>query len=311
MLNVAHVRGTGSRIRYQGHDNNRPSPHTGTETELRRKTMDERLYLHKTEIVRWRDGAATRDEDYLSIEEPLALIVNGVTVAVLMRLPGAEKELAAGFLVSEGIVPGFEDIQMLSHCGSLPPGEESDDPLTPSRNIVTVTSRQLNRRPDAATMLIRSGCGRTGVDEIADQLPTVTGGVEIGVDILTATAKQILALQAVRQMAGGVHLAALFDTSGRQIISFEDVGRHNAADKVLGFCLLREISLDDKILYITGRASYEMVIKAARMNIPVLASKSSPTSLAVQSARTAGLTLCGFVRPSRVNIYSGEHRILL
>jgi len=272
--------------------------------------MNERLYLQKIDIIRWQKGEHKTEEDYVSIEEPLALEVNGQRVAVLMRLPGAEKELAIGFLISEGIIDNFNDIQMLSHCGSIMPGEVSEDPLAPSRNIVKIQATHLNRAKDTATLLIRSGCGRTSVEDIVDQLPKVHSNLEMGIDSLTRIAKEILDQQEVRKMAGGVHLAALFDAQGQMLVTYEDIGRHNAADKVIGYALLNGISLADKILYTTGRASYELVTKGARMNIPVIASKSSPTSLAVEFARNTEITLCGFVRPNRANIYSGEKRII-
>jgi FdhD protein len=251
----------------------------------------------------------SQESDFLSIEEPLAIEVNKQRVAVLMRLPGDEKELAAGFLLSEGYITDFNDIMTISHCGSLMPGEVSDDPLTPSRNIVRIKAEHLLHADDSVTLLIRSGCGRTGVDEIAEELPRLDSSLLVDISVITGMSKTILDLQEVRKLAGGVHLAALFTAEGQLICSYEDIGRHNAADKAIGYALLRQISLEDKILYITGRASYEMVNKAARMQIPILASKSSPTSLAVEYAQEANLTLCGFVRPNRANIYSAEKRI--
>ncbi len=271
--------------------------------------MDKRLTLQELEIIRWAKDKAVRETDFLSIEEPLAIEVNKQRIAVLMRLPGDEKELATGFLLSEGYITQFSDIMTISHCGSLMPGEVSDDPLTPSRNIVRVQAEHLLNANDSATLLIRSGCGRTGVNEISEQLPRVNSSLQIDIMTLTAMSKTILDLQEVRKLAGGVHLAALFDAKGKLICSYEDIGRHNAADKAIGYALIRQIPLEDKVLYITGRASYEMVNKAARMQIPILASKSSPTSLAVEYAQEANLTLCGFVRPNRANLYSSDDRI--
>lgn len=271
--------------------------------------MDKRLTLQELEITRWAKDKAVRETDFLSIEEPLAIEVNKQRIAVLMRLPGDEKELAAGFLLSEGYIAQFSDIMTISHCGSLMPGEVSDDPLTPSRNIVRVQAEHLLNANDSATLLIRSGCGRTSVNEISEQLPRVDSGLQVDITTLTGMSKTILDLQEVRKLAGGVHLAALFDAEGKLICSYEDIGRHNAADKAIGYALIRQIPLEDKVLYITGRASYEMVNKAARMQIPILASKSSPTSLAVEYAQEANLTLCGFVRPNRANLYSSDDRI--
>ena len=271
--------------------------------------MEEKLYLQKTEIVRWQNGKHQLEDDFLSIEEPLAIEVNGQRVAVLMRLPGAEKELAVGFLLSEGILANVKDIYILAHCGSVLPGEKSDDSLTPSRNVVSITAKSHKLAPDAAMLLIRSGCGRTSVEDIAEDLPKITNNLKIKIAVLTAIAKKILDLQEVRKLAGGVHLAALFDPMGELIIAHEDVGRHNAADKVIGYALINKIPLAQTILYNTGRASYELITKCARMNIPIIASKSSPTSLAVEFAKNAGATLCGFVRPNRANIYSGAERI--
>ncbi|PKM85495.1 MAG: formate dehydrogenase family accessory protein FdhD [Firmicutes bacterium HGW-Firmicutes-11] len=273
--------------------------------------MDNRLTIVEASILRWKNGEAKFETDYLSVEEPLALEVNGKRVAVLMRLPGAEKELAVGFLISEGIIANFQDIMMLSHCGQFLPEEDNDDPLEPSRNIVKVTATALQGSEDAATLLIRSGCGRTRVDDITEQIPVVDGTVQLDARALTELSRTILSLQDVRKVAGGVHLAALFDANGSLIVSHEDVGRHNAADKVFGHALLHGIPLHDKILYNTGRASYELVTKGARLNVPILVSKSSPTSLAVEFAEASNITLCGFVQGNRANIYSGMERILL
>jgi FdhD protein len=273
--------------------------------------MDNRLTVVEARILRWRNGEAGYETDFLSVEEPLALEVNGKRVAVLMRLPGAEKELAVGFLISEGIIARFQDILMLSHCGQFLPDEETDDPLAPSRNIVKVTATALQGSTDAATLLIRSGCGRTRVDDIEEHIPVVDGAVQLDARVLTEMSRTILSLQDVRKVAGGVHLAALFDSSGQLIVAHEDVGRHNAADKVFGHALLHGIPLHDKILYNTGRASYELVTKGARLNVPILVSKSSPTSLAVEFAEASNITLCGFVQGNRANIYSGMERILL
>jgi FdhD protein len=250
------------------------------------------------------------------VEEPLEIRLDGQAVAVLMRTPGLEKELAAGFVLGEGLVADLKDIALIRHCGRVGPDTESEDvgdPLDESRNRVDVTLMPgvgSIRQEPGVVQLIRSGCGRTEVAAWAENLEPVQSPVRIAVEALPPMLGQITRQQAAYRAAGGIHAAAIFDLRGCCLIVCEDIGRHNAVDKAAGHCLLRGIPLHDKVLVSTGRASYDMVAKGARLGLPILVSISSPTSLAVELADALNCTLLGYLRGKTLNIYTHDWRIL-
>jgi FdhD protein len=164
-------------------------------------------------------------------------------------------------------------------------------------------------RPDVVR-LIRSGCGAAEVTALSEDLPRVNHDLRASVPVLLGLGRAMRAQQDVHRSVGGTHAAVLFDTLGQTITLAEDIGRHNAIDKAVGYCLLRGISLRDKILLTSGRASYEMATKAVRIGIPIIASVSAPTSLAVQLAEDRGLTLIGYLRGGRMNVYAHPERIV-
>jgi FdhD protein len=230
-----------------------------------------------------------------------------------MRLPGQEKELAAGFCVSEGYVRQADDILYIHHCGqgSPAPGSEAQDPAE-SRNQVEVHAAEdglaLSERSDVVR-LIRSGCGAADVSVLAEALPTLSGGQRAPAATVLRLGQAMRDLQNIHGQVGGTHSAALFDLCGAAIVGAEDIGRHNAVDKVIGHCLLRGIALDKTILVTSGRASYEMAAKAIRVGIPIAATISAPTSLAVQISHKQGLTLIGYLRGKRMNVYTHRERL--
>jgi FdhD protein len=248
------------------------------------------------------------------IEEPLEIRLNGQPVAVLMRTPGLEKELAVGFCLGEGLVSDLMDIALVRHCGRAVPDEAAEgDALDVSRNRVDVTllaGAQGADRQDEVAQLIRSGCGRADATTMAENLKQVRAGMRVRVDSLPSLLGRMTRQQEAYRVAGGIHAAALFDTTGRTIVVCEDVGRHNAVDKAVGYCLLRGIPLQDKMLMSTGRASYDMVVKAVRMGIPIIASISSPTSLAVELADSLNCTLLGYLRGKKLNVYTHQWRVI-
>jgi FdhD protein len=202
------------------------------------------------------------------------------------------------------------------------PSEVSEaDLLDESRNLVDVTlmpgansasddqAAGLLARSDAA-QLIRSGCGRTSASALAENLSPVRVEVKIAAEMLQRLLGQITRKQAAYRAAGGIHAAAVFEGNGRCIIVCEDIGRHNAVDKAVGYCLLRGVPLQDKLLVSTGRASYDMVAKGVRLGIPVLGSISSPTSLAVELAEALNCTLLGYLRGKRFSVYTHGWRII-
>jgi FdhD protein len=249
------------------------------------------------------------------VEEPLEIRLNGRPVAMLMRTPGMEKELAAGFCLGEGLVASLMDVALVRHCGRAVPDELSEgDPLDRSRNQVDVRLMPGAKEPVAqpeGEQLVRSGCGRIGGTILAEGLAPVEADVRIGVETVQHLPAQITLQQAAYRAAGGVHAAAILDAAGRTVVVCEDIGRHNAVDKAVGYCLLRGIGLKDKLLVSTGRASYDMVAKGVRMGIPILGSLSSPTSLAVELAEALNCTLLGYLRGKTLNIYTHGWRIAL
>jgi FdhD protein len=266
-------------------------------------------------ILRFQQNEIEQAEVQVAFEEPLEVIVNGQSIAVLMRMPGEEKELAAGFVITEGYVRQAADILLIHHCGSghPAPGEDLDaSGDLASRNQVAL--RVLEKgftppdRPDVVR-LIRSGCGAAEVTALAETMPPLPSGMRLPAAHLSKMGRAMRDLQTVHREIGGVHAAAVFARTGRAITLAEDIGRHNAMDKAIGHCLLRGLPMHDKILVTSGRASYEMATKAIRAGIPIVASVSAPTSLAVQLAHDRGLTLVGYLRGSRMNVYTHPDRL--
>jgi len=252
-------------------------------------------------------------DDCVVLEEPLEIAINGRSIAALMRMPGQEKELATGFAVSEGYVRRAEDILLVHHCGSGYPNprEESADPGGARNRVemrVTTEGFCPPERPDLVR-LIRSGCGAAEASVLAETLPRIEHRLSVSVSVLLGLGKTMRDLQTIHRQAGGTHAAVLFDRAGQAVIAAEDIGRHNAMDKVIGHCIIWGVPLTDKIVLTSGRASYEMVTKALRVGIPVLASVSSPTSMAVQLAHDRGLTLIGYLRGGRMNVYTHAGRL--
>jgi FdhD protein len=266
------------------------------------------------EIRRMRSGGIEVLDEHLVLEEPLEIVINEKRMAVLMRMPGQEKELAAGFCLTEGYVQKAEDIFLIHHCGlGLPaPGEEEGEDGGLSRNRIELSvAPEGFHGPEApdSVRLIRSGCGAADVSAMRDALPFLSEGFSVDPYLVMKLGRAMRDLQRVHPKAGGVHSAALFDGAGNAIHIAEDIGRHNAVDKALGHCLLRKIPLKDKILVTSGRASYEMVTKAVRAGLSVIATLSAPTFLAVQIAQDRGLTLIGYLRGSRMNVYTHPERL--
>lgn len=269
-------------------------------------------------IMPWRISRLVDHQDLVVdggvvIEEPLEIRLNGQSVAVLMRSPGMEKELAAGFCLGEGLVADLMDIALVRHCGRAVPSDVAEgDLLDESRNRVDVTlmpDSVPSVKPVDAVQMIRSGCGRTDAGALAEDLVPIEAKVTVQVETLSHLPGQITREQAAYRIAGGIHAAAVFDPAGQAIVVCEDVGRHNAVDKAVGYCLLRGISLRDKVLISTGRASYDMIAKGVRLGVPIIASVSSPTSLAVELAEALNCTLLGYLRGKTLNVYTHRWRI--
>jgi len=261
---------------------------------------------------RFQDGVATDRIESLATEEPLEIRVGTTTVAVTMRTPGADFELAVGFLHAEGVLAGPDSVSGVRYC--------VDRALTPEQrfNVVTV-DLEAGRGPVDLDRLSRhvlttSACGVCGsqsLDVLAERgLARIAAGAAWPVGLLSAMPDLLRERQQVFDRTGGLHGAALVGRDGEVLAVREDVGRHNAVDKLVGWAVLgKRLPLSDVALVVSGRASYELAQKAAAAGIPVLVAVSAPSSLAVGVAERFGMTLAGFVRDGRLTIYAGADRV--
>ncbi|WP_329199707.1 MULTISPECIES: formate dehydrogenase accessory sulfurtransferase FdhD [unclassified Streptomyces] len=266
-------------------------------------------------VVRIRGGVAGTRPDTLVAEEPLEIRLNGKPLAITMRTPGDDFALAAGFLVSEGVLAHAADLQAVTYCegaaedGSntynvvnvrLAPGVALPD-ISLERNVYTTSSCGL--------------CGKASLEAVrtATRFPGLAADpVRVRAAVLAELPDRLRAAQKVFDRTGGLHAAALFSAEGELLDVREDVGRHNAVDKIIGRALQSgRLPLGGAVLLVSGRASFELAQKAVMAGIPVLAAVSAPSSLAVDLALESGLTLVGFLRGQDMNIYAGEERVTL
>jgi FdhD protein len=262
------------------------------------------------------DGAGPPEDraDLLATEEPLGIRVDGAALTMTMRTPGDDIELAAGFLVGEGVVGSAADIASMKECDGTSCGHTDHEQ---AGNIVDVTLAAGISIPAAArrSFLTTSACGVCGKTSVTDiclesRFPVAGDQVRVSPEVLAGLPDRLRAGQRVFARTGGLHAAGLFSAAGELVAIREDVGRHNAVDKVVGWALLRDqLPLAGRILLVSGRASFELGQKAALAGVPVLAAVSAPSSLAVDLAGEAGLTLVGFLRGASMNVYAGAHRL--
>ncbi|MEE2717961.1 MAG: formate dehydrogenase accessory sulfurtransferase FdhD [SAR324 cluster bacterium] len=266
-----------------------------------------------TPIVRHTADAHKELDDQLAVEEPLEvrILADGFQfrAAVTMRTPGHDFELAVGFLLSEGLVPG---------PGTVARVFRPEDPHEPQpENVVIVElksgtpfhPKRLSR--NVFTSSSCGVCGKNSLDSVWEVCPARPGGLDaLSPDLLRSLPDRLREVQAVFTQTGGLHAAALFDESGKLLLLREDVGRHNAVDKINGRLLLDDqLPASGRLLLVSGRASFELVQKAVIGGIPALAAVGAPSSLAVMVAREFGMTLVGFLSPKRFNAYSGAERL--
>ncbi len=251
--------------------------------------------------------------DQLAIEEPLEirLVSPQQTVAVTMRTPGADFELSAGFLYSEGVVSHRQDIWRMSYCVALDVDAEQ------RYNIINVALREgllPDLQPLERHFFTTSACGVCGKASIeALQLrgcPVIPTSLEVSAEVIYRLPDQLRSAQGVFTATGGLHAAGLFDAQGQLLKLREDVGRHNALDKLVGSALLAdELPLNNHIVMVSGRSSFEILQKCLTAGVQIVCAVSAPSSLAVALAREFGITLVGFLRGQRFNVYSGLKRI--
>ncbi|WP_067721588.1 formate dehydrogenase accessory sulfurtransferase FdhD [Nocardia yamanashiensis] len=255
------------------------------------------------------NGVITRP-DSLAVEEPLEIRTSGSSLTVTMRTPGADIDLIHGFLYAEGIIDTVEDVVTARYCA----GTDEN-----GQNTYNVLDVQLRKPVEIAprNFLTNSACGlcgKTALDEVRTRIryPLPTEGLRVDLDVLAKLPTELRSRQQVFDATGGLHAAALFTADGTALAVREDIGRHNAVDKLIGWALRENrLPAHDLLLMVSGRASFELVQKAVMAGIPLLGAVSAPSSLAVDLAADSGLTLIGFLRGETMNIYTAEHRINL
>jgi FdhD protein len=264
-----------------------------------------------TRVSEWKEGRLRQVDDDLVREEPLEIRLNGAPISVTLRTPGHDEELAAGFLATEGIISRREQIVSIGHVASTSSESANGD------NIIDVVLSPDVRfdierlRRHFFTTSSCGICGKASIDAVRVRgLQAPSRGFRVAASVLCRLPDVLRASQALFDRTGGLHAAATFDADGTLRTLREDVGRHNAVDKVVGQALLQgALPLERQVLLVSGRGGFELAQKAVMAGVPVMASVSAPSSLAVTLARELGLTLVGFLRGQRFLVYAGEERI--
>ena len=259
-------------------------------------------------------GGATPRADLLAAEEPLGIRIGGQAFTLTMRTPGDDIDLAAGFLVGEGVIRSADDLTEIRICSG---GECDHDDHDATGNVADVTlspgaSAGQARRRNFLTTSACGVCGKASIDDLATRSPYDLSAdrVSVAPALLAQLPDRLRDAQRVFDRTGGLHAAGLFTAGGELMAVREDVGRHNAVDKVVGWALRAgRLPLSGCVLLVSGRASFELVQKAVMAGIPVLAAVSAPSSLAAELAQESGLTLVGFLRGSSMNVYTGAQRL--
>ena len=245
------------------------------------------------------------DTDLVATEEPLEIRIDGRSVAITMRTPGHDAELTAGFLVTEGVIDGPDDLRAMAHV---------DDPGDPKGNTidtVLASGVPMTRRHAADRALFASSscgvCGKATIDRLIVDCEPITSRISPSVDVILGLPEKLREAQKTFEQTGGLHAAALFDERGHLEILREDIGRHNAVDKVIGWRLQQDaMPIDDRILLVSGRAGFEIIQKALVARIGVVAAVGAPSSMAVQLAEESGMLIVGFLRNGRYNEYGQQ-----
>ena len=273
--------------------------------------------LAKFSVQKVVDDLISEQADVLAVEEPLEIrlgfyqkdLFTHKAISITMRTPAHDFELAAGFLFTEGILQTSEQISGIKHCGKI--GKEGfvNTVRIDLQPNVKVNFKRLERHFYTSSSC--GVCGKSSIEALQTGVKKVKSNLKIKADLVHNLPEILRKSQTVFDQTGGLHACGLFDENGNLDILREDVGRHNALDKVIGARFLEnKTPLSDKILLVSGRASFELVQKALMAGIPILAAVGSPSSLAVELAKEFGMTLIGFVRDNRFNVYTGKERIL-
>jgi len=269
--------------------------------------------VRTVDVKRWRHGTEDRIIDTVAVEEPLAIRIQHwrkdacitENLAVTMRTPGADRELAVGLLLTEGVIRRTSDMVEVRALG-----------VQPSNEILVELARDVDfeawRQKRSGFVSSSCGvCGKASADQIEQSIPEIAASEwRVSPDFINALPALLHARQITFNRTGGVHAAALVSLNGELEMLFEDIGRHNALDKVIGHTTLCDrLPLNNHVLFLSSRGSFELIQKAAMSGAQMLASVGGPSSLAIDTARKLGLTLIGFVRDGRFNVYSGDWRI--
>ena len=270
---------------------------------------DDRAIVRRYEIARVATDGKQQETDPVTVEEPLEIRVGGQTIAVTMRTPGNDFELAAGFLATEGVVSRREEIVRIEHCREVrSPEEEGNVVLV--RTVAPAAAALDRARRILLTTSSCGLCGKGSIEAVRGSFPPVISSVTLDPGILRTLPVRLRSEQAAFRQTGGLHAAGVFTTSGDPQIVREDIGRHNAVDKAIGALFLAgRLPLAQSVLLVSGRVSFEIVQKALAAGIPIVAAVSAPSSLAIDLARESGITLVGFLRDSTFNVYSGADRL--
>lgn len=268
--------------------------------------------VHPVDIVRVGTGPDAPGRDVAAIEEPLEIRLGGTAFVTIMRTPGADEDLAAGFLLSEQIVKAPSELASVRHC--------ADDDGCEIGNVLNVwlagdaATRAASVLAGRRLVTANSSCGvcgRRSIDDLLHGIEPVPGGWAVARSVIASMPDRLRTAQKAFDQTGGLHAAGLFAADGSLVTVAEDVGRHNAVDKVIGAELLRgHLPLSERVLFVSGRTSFEIIQKAVCAGVPVVASVSAPSSLAISLATDANITLLGFVRNGTFNIYAGADRVV-
>jgi FdhD protein len=270
------------------------------------KSMNRKACVCSTQVTEWKNGEARRTDDFLAGEEPLEMRIGNRAYGVTMRTTGNDRELVAGFLFTEGVISCRQQLLEL----------DVDQDASSVGNVIQIRLGPESNIPDGETRGFSAGsacgvCGKASIEQIRNRnIGRPVSGTRFEPAMLCTLPDKLRAAQPIFGRTGGLHAAALFDSRGEMVVLREDIGRHNAVDKVIGWALNEDkIPLNGFALLVSGRGGFEIIQKALVAGIPLLASVSVPSSLAVQLARELGLTLVGFLRGARFVIYAGEERL--
>ena len=254
-----------------------------------------------------REGLQPAVEDDVVQEEPLEIRISGDTLAITMRTPGADRELTAGFLLGEGVIASRADLGGIAHCGRpTDEGYGNTIEVTPAPGLVLDFERT---RRGTLTTSACGVCGRQTIDDVIARARRLPDGPGIPPSTIQAAVEGLRDLQPRFALTGGLHAAALLDAQGAVLAAFEDVGRHNAVDKSVGSLLISGRLEAAKLLVVSSRAGFEIVQKACAARVPIVASVSAPSSLAIDLAEAMNVTLCGFVRNGAMSVYAHAARL--